>query len=115
MASHRSHCSRRNLRRRQPSAVRDPAPRYYRRIPAVTFAKQLIDDGRLGRVFHYRAEFLQDWTINSDLPQGGEALWRLDAKAAGIAAINPAIAGIVDLATPPAIALASPPPVTARI
>ena len=55
----------------------------YRRIPAVTFAKQLIDDGRLGRVFHYRANFLQDWTISADLPQGGEALWRLDAKAAG--------------------------------
>ena len=46
----------------------------YRRIPAVTFAKQLIDDGRLGRVFHYRANFLQDWTISADLPQGGEAL-----------------------------------------
>ena len=55
----------------------------YRRMPAVTFAKQLIDDGRLGRVFHYRANFLQDWTISADLPQGGEALWRLDAKAAG--------------------------------
>ena len=47
----------------------------YRRIPAVTYAKQLIDAGRLGRVFHYRAEFLQDWTINADLPQGGAALW----------------------------------------
>ena len=39
----------------------------------------------------------------------------LAAILAGIAAIKPAIAGIVDLATPPAIALASPPPVTAKI
>src|SRR5262249_8038732 len=55
----------------------------YRRVPAVTFAKQLIDSGKLGRIFHYRANFLQDWTISADLPQGGQALWRLDAAAAG--------------------------------
>jgi predicted dehydrogenase len=35
----------------------------YRRVPAVTLAKQLIDEGRLGRIFHYRSQFLQDWTI----------------------------------------------------
>ena len=35
----------------------------YRRVPAVTLAKQLIDEGKLGRIFHYRAKFLQDWTI----------------------------------------------------
>ena len=50
----------------------------YRRVPAVTFAKQLIDSGKLGRIFHYRAKFLQDWTISADLPQGGQGLWRLD-------------------------------------
>ena len=44
----------------------------YRRIPAVTLAKQLIDEGRLGKIFHYRANFLQDWTISADLPQGGQ-------------------------------------------
>jgi predicted dehydrogenase len=55
----------------------------YRRVPAVTLAKKLIEEGRLGKVFHYRAEFLQDWTINADVPQGGTATWRLDAKAAG--------------------------------
>ena len=43
----------------------------YRRVPAVTLAKQLIDEGRLGRIFHYRAKFLQDWTISPELPQGG--------------------------------------------
>ena len=36
----------------------------YRRVPAVTLAKQMIDEGRLGRIFHYRAKFLQDWTIS---------------------------------------------------
>src|SRR5215212_6316708 len=55
----------------------------YRRIPAVTLAKWLIEEGRLGRIFHYRAKFLQDWTIKADLPQGGQGLWRLDVAVAG--------------------------------
>src|SRR3954462_15007723 len=38
----------------------------YRRVPAVTLAKQLIDAGKLGRIFHFRAKFLQDWTISAD-------------------------------------------------
>src|ERR1700693_3084406 len=55
----------------------------YRRVPAVTLAKNLVDEGRLGRIFHFRAKFLQDWTISSDLPQGGAGLWRLDASVGG--------------------------------
>jgi predicted dehydrogenase len=55
----------------------------YRRVPAVVLLKQLIDEGRLGKIFHYRAKFLQDWTISQDLPQGGEGLWRLDVAVAG--------------------------------
>jgi len=70
----------------------------YRRIPAVTFAKQIIDSGRLGRIFHYRANFLQDWTINSDLPQGGNALWRLDAAAAGSGVTGDLLAHCIDTA-----------------
>jgi predicted dehydrogenase len=57
----------------------------YRRIPAVTLAKALIDEGKLGKIFHYRAKFLQDWTISADVPQGGPGLWRLDVKVAGSA------------------------------
>ena len=70
----------------------------YRRVPAVTFAKQIIDSGALGRVFHYRAEFLQDWTINADLPQGGAALWRLDAAAAGSGVTGDLLAHCIDTA-----------------
>ena len=70
----------------------------YRRIPAVTLAKQLIDEGRLGRIFHYRAVFLQDWTINEDLPQGGAALWRLDAAAAGSGVTGDLLAHSIDTA-----------------
>lgn len=70
----------------------------YRRIPAVTLAKQLIDEGRLGRIFHYRAKFLQDWTISKDLPQGGPALWRLDAKVAGSGVTGDLLAHCIDTA-----------------
>lgn len=70
----------------------------YRRIPAVTLAKQIIDSGKLGRVFHYRANFLQDWTISPELPQGGESLWRLDADAAGSGVTGDLLAHCIDTA-----------------
>jgi len=70
----------------------------YRRIPAVTLAKQLIDEGRLGQIFHYRAKFLQDWTMSKDLPQGGPGLWRLDAKVAGSGVTGDLLAHCIDTA-----------------
>ena len=70
----------------------------YRYIPAVTLAKQLIDEGTLGRIFHYRANFLQDWTISTDLPQGGQALWRLDINAAGSGVTGDLLAHCIDTA-----------------
>jgi predicted dehydrogenase len=70
----------------------------YRRVPAVTLAKQLIDEGRLGRIYHYRAVFLQDWTIAADLPQGGEGLWRLDVAAAGSGVTGDLLAHCIDTA-----------------
>lgn len=70
----------------------------YRRVPAVTLAKNIIDSGKLGRIFHYRANFLQDWTISADLPQGGEALWRLDADAAGSGVTGDLLAHCIDTA-----------------
>ena len=70
----------------------------YRRVPAVTLAKNLINEGRLGRIFHYRANFLQDWTIAEDVPQGGAALWRLDAAAAGSGVTGDLLAHCIDTA-----------------
>jgi predicted dehydrogenase len=49
-------------------------------------------------VFHYRANFLQDWTISPDLPQGGAGLWRLDAKAAGSGVTGDLLAHCIDTA-----------------
>ena len=70
----------------------------YRRVPAVTMLKQLLDEGRLGRIFHYRAKFLQDWTISEELPQGGEGLWRLDVKVAGSGVTGDLLAHCIDTA-----------------
>ena len=70
----------------------------YRRVPAVTLARNLIAEGKLGKIFHYRANFLQDWTISADLPQGGAGLWRLDAAAAGSGVTGDLLAHCIDTA-----------------
>ena len=70
----------------------------YRRVPAVTLAKRLIEEGKLGKIFHYRAKFLQDWTISKDLPQGGAGLWRLDASVAGSGVTGDLLAHCIDTA-----------------
>jgi predicted dehydrogenase len=70
----------------------------YRRVPAVTLAKQLIDQGKLGKIFHYRAQFLQDWTISTEVPQGGTATWRLDSDAAGSGVTGDLLAHCIDTA-----------------
>jgi predicted dehydrogenase len=70
----------------------------YRRLPAVSLAKQIIDSGKLGKIYHYRANFLQDWTISADLPQGGEGLWRMDVEAAGSGVTGDLLAHCIDTA-----------------
>src|SRR5680860_1491417 len=51
----------------------------YRRVPAVRFAKQLIDEGRLGDIRHWRAVYLQDWLVDESVP----LVWRLKKELAG--------------------------------
>ena len=70
----------------------------YRRVPAVTLIKQLLDERKFGRIFHYRAKFLQDWTISKELPQGGEGLWRLDVSVAGSGVTGDLLAHNIDTA-----------------
>ena len=70
----------------------------YRRIPAVSLSKKLIDEGRLGKIFHFRTNFLQDWTISSEVPQGGAGTWRLDSEAAGSGVTGDLLAHCIDTA-----------------
>jgi len=70
----------------------------YRRVPSISLAKQIVDEGRIGRPFHYRALYLQDWTISADVPQGGDALWRLDARVSGSGVTGDLLAHSIDTA-----------------
>jgi predicted dehydrogenase len=70
----------------------------YRRVPAVAMLKQLLAEDRFGRIFHYRSQFLQDWTISEDLPQGGEGLWRLDSAVSGSGVTGDLLAHNIDMA-----------------
>ena len=70
----------------------------YRWMPAVRLIKQIVATGRLGKIFHYRANFLQDWTISPDVPQGGPGTWRLDVEAAGSGVTGDLLAHCVDTA-----------------
>lgn len=71
----------------------------YRRVPAVMLIKQVVERGTLGRIYHYRTNFLQDWTISPDVPQGGTATWRLDVEAAGSGVTGDLLAHCIDTAT----------------
>jgi predicted dehydrogenase len=65
----------------------------YRRIPAIAQAKKMIAAGDLGRIFHYRARYLQDWIIDPEFP----LVWRLQSKIAGSGTHGDINAHIIDL------------------
>lgn len=66
----------------------------YRAVPAIRFAKQLIDEGKIGRVFHWRGFYLQDWIIDPSFP----LVWRLQGDVAGSGALGDLAAHTIDLA-----------------
>lgn len=75
------------------AGVRNMVMFNYRRVPALALARQLIAEGRLGRIFHYRAQYLQDWLVDPLFPR----LWRMDKAIAGIGALGDLGAHIADL------------------
>src|SRR5262249_52946372 len=66
----------------------------YRRAPAVTLARQLIQQGRIGRIFHFRGTYLQDWIVDPAFPR----VWRLDRTKAGSGALGDIASHVIDLA-----------------
>ena len=66
----------------------------YRRVPALAYARELVQQGRLGRIFHVRAVYLQDWIIDPEFP----LVWRLVKEEAGSGALGDLGAHIVDAA-----------------
>jgi len=66
----------------------------YRRAPAVSLAKQMIDDGALGTIYHWRSQYLQDWLVDPQAP----AVWRTQKGIAGSGALGDLLAHSIDLA-----------------
>ncbi|MEU5657067.1 Gfo/Idh/MocA family oxidoreductase [Streptomyces sp. NPDC047737] len=66
----------------------------YRKVPALTYARALIEEGRLGTLRHVRATYLQDWLVDPESP----LTWRLEREHAGSGALGDLGAHIVDLA-----------------
>lgn len=64
----------------------------YRRVPALGLARDLVAQGRLGRIHHVRAQYLQDWIVDPAAPLS----WRLDKEKAGSGALGDIGAHIVD-------------------
>ncbi|ELZ90976.1 Gfo/Idh/MocA family protein [Haloferax sulfurifontis] len=65
----------------------------YRFVPAIRYAKGLIEDGELGDIRHVRGRYLQDWLVDADAPW----TWRMDEDAAGSGALGDLGAHTVDL------------------
>lgn len=65
----------------------------YRRCPAVTLAKKLIDEGRLGVIHHYRGVYLQDWIVDPEFPR----VWRLEKARSGSGALGDILSHTMDL------------------
>jgi predicted dehydrogenase len=66
----------------------------YRFVPAIVQAYELLRSGRLGRIYHFRAVYLQEWIMDPDFPQ----VWRLDKSQAGSGAVGDLGSHIIDLA-----------------
>jgi predicted dehydrogenase len=65
----------------------------YRRVPAIAFAKQLVDRGQVGKPYHYRATYLQSWGSDADA-----GLWRFRRSEAGSGAMGDLLSHSLDLA-----------------
>ena len=82
------------LRAVEKAGVKHMLMHNYRKIPAVAFAKKLIEDGRLGELYHYHGAYLQDWIMDPNFP----LVWRLEKKHAGSGALGDIGSHAADLA-----------------
>ena len=82
------------LRAVQKNGVTHMLCHNYRRVPAIALARQVIDDGTIGQIHHYRGTYLQDWLVDPEFPR----VWRLEKAKAGSGALGDIASHSVDLA-----------------
>jgi predicted dehydrogenase len=78
----------------QKAGVKHMLMHNYRKIPAVALVRRMIDEGRLGEIYHYHGAYLQDWIMDPQFP----LVWRLDKKLAGAGALGDIGSHAIDLA-----------------
>ena len=78
----------------EKAGVKNMVAYNYRRVPAIVYAKQLIDEKKLGKLFHFRATYLQSWIVDPSFP----LVWRLEKDKAGSGALGDIGSHIIDLA-----------------
>lgn len=66
----------------------------YRRVPAIAYARQLIEEGRVGQIFHYRGTYQQQWGTDTNRPPS----WKMDAAQAGHGVVGDLLSHVIDLA-----------------
>lgn len=66
----------------------------YRTVPAIALAKRIIDEGKVGEIYHFRAVYLQDWIVDPDFP----LVWRLDKEVTGSGPLGDLAAHSIDIA-----------------
>jgi predicted dehydrogenase len=81
-------------RRTAATGVKHMCAFNYRFVPAVRLAREMIEAGELGEIYHFRARYLQEWIVDPQF----ERVWRLDKDAAGSGALGDLGAHIIDLA-----------------
>jgi predicted dehydrogenase len=81
-------------RRVEAAGVKNMCAFNYRFVPAVRLARQMIEAGELGEIFHFRGRYLQEWIVDPEFPM----VWRLSADVAGSGALGDLGAHVIDLA-----------------
>ena len=66
----------------------------YRRVPAIALARQMIEHGEIGEIYHYRGVYLQDWIVDPEFPR----VWRLNKAQSGSGALGDLSSHMIDLA-----------------
>lgn len=82
------------LRAVEKARIKHMVMHNYRKIPAIAFAKKMIEDGRLGEIYHYHGAYLQDWIMDPQFP----LVWRLEKKYAGSGALGDIGSHAIDFA-----------------